>query len=162
MAVFYTLTKIHKPTITARPIISGCNGSTERMSSFVDTLLQLISKSEASYLKADMTDLINFIEKKKKKQSEEENFLVSIDPTSLYTNILQEEGIKIVCEADDNFHKNNPPIPTHYLGEMLRFSLKENSFQFNGKDYLPIHGTAMGTKMAVALHFLWQRLKDKF
>ena len=36
---FYTLTKIHKPTITARPIISGCDGPTERISSFVDTLL---------------------------------------------------------------------------------------------------------------------------
>ena len=29
-------------------------------------------------------------------------------------------------------------------------ALAENSFQFNGKNYLQIHGTAMGTKMAVA------------
>ena len=37
---FYTLTKFHKPTITGRPIyISGCDGPTERISSFVDTLL---------------------------------------------------------------------------------------------------------------------------
>ena len=48
---FYTLTKIHKPTITGRPIISGCDGPTERISSFVDTLLQPISKSQVSYLK---------------------------------------------------------------------------------------------------------------
>ena len=33
---------------------------------------------------------------------------------------------------------------------MLRLVLKENSFQFNGKNYLQVHGTAMGTKMAVA------------
>ena len=33
---------------------------------------------------------------------------------------------------------------------MLRLILKENSFQFNGKNYLQTHGTAMGTKMAVA------------
>ena len=33
---------------------------------------------------------------------------------------------------------------------MLSLILKENSFQFNGKDYLQTHGTAMGTKMAVA------------
>ena len=33
---------------------------------------------------------------------------------------------------------------------MLRLILKENSFQFNGKNYLQIYGTAMGTKMAVA------------
>ena len=37
---FYTLTKIHKPTPVGRPIISGCEGPTERISSFVDSLLQ--------------------------------------------------------------------------------------------------------------------------
>ena len=29
--VFYTLTKIHKPTPVGRPIISGCDGPTERI-----------------------------------------------------------------------------------------------------------------------------------
>ena len=58
---FYTLTKIHKPTLVGRPIISGCDGPTERTSSFVDTLLQHISKTQASYLK-DTTDFINFVE----------------------------------------------------------------------------------------------------
>ena len=33
---------------------------------------------------------------------------------------------------------------------MLCLILKENSFQFIGKNYLQTHGTAMGTKMAVA------------
>ena len=37
--VFYTLTKIHKPTPVGRPIMSGCDGPTERLSSFVDRLL---------------------------------------------------------------------------------------------------------------------------
>ena len=32
----------------------------------------------------------------------------------------------------------------------FKLILKENSFQFNGKHYLQTHGTAMGTKMAVA------------
>ena len=33
---------------------------------------------------------------------------------------------------------------------MLELILKENSFQFNGRNYHQTHGTAMGTKMAVA------------
>ena len=61
---FYILTKIHKPTLVRRPIISGCSGPTERISAFVDTLLHPISISQASYLK-DTTDFINFIEKTK-------------------------------------------------------------------------------------------------
>ena len=73
-----------------------------------------------------------------------------MDVTSLYTNIPQEEGITIVCNAYENFDANNPPIGTNFLREMLSLILKENSFQFIGKDYLQTHGTAMGTKMAVA------------
>ena len=73
-----------------------------------------------------------------------------MDVTSLYTNIPQEEGITTVCEAYEEFYQKNPPIPSKYLREMLSLILQENSFQFNGKDYLQTHGTAMGTKMAVA------------
>ena len=100
---------------------------------FVDTLLQPISKIRKSYLK-DITDFINFIENTKVKKR---TFLVSMDVTSLYTNIPQNEGIEIVCKAYENFYKYNPPIPTHYLRKMLRLILKENSFQFNGKHYEP-------------------------
>jgi len=143
---FYTLTKIHKANPVGRPIISGCEGPTERISSFVDSLLQPIAKLQNSYLK-DTTDFINFLEST---EVPENTILVSMDVTSLYTNIPQEEGIATVCNAYERFHNNEPPIPTHFLTDMLRLILQENSFQFNGKDYLQIHGTAMGTKMAVS------------
>ena len=144
--IFYTLTKIHKPTPVGRPIISGCDGPTEKLSSFVDKILQPIAQQQESYLK-DMTHFINFLEKTK---VPEDTILVSMDVTGLYTNIPQEEGIHIVCKACDAFYKTEPPIPTHLLQRALRLILTENSFQFNGRDYLQIHGTAMGTKMAVA------------
>ena len=51
---------------------------------------------------------------------------------------------------NDTFNKNNPPIPNKHLRELLDLILKENSFQFNGENYLQTHGTALGTKMAVA------------
>ena len=76
--------------------------------------------------------------------------LVSMDVISLYTNIPQEEGINIVCKTYETFHLNKPPIPILYLRDMLGLILKENSFHFNGKNYLQTHGTAMGTKMAVS------------
>ena len=59
--VFYTLTKIHKPTLVGRPIISGCSGSKERSSAFVDHIIQPIAQQHASYLK-DTTDFLNLIE----------------------------------------------------------------------------------------------------
>ena len=44
--VFYTLTKIHKPTLPGRPIISGSDGPTERISSFLDHILQPIAQAQ--------------------------------------------------------------------------------------------------------------------
>ena len=106
----------------------------------------MVDLSQASYLK-DTTDFLNFIEKTKLPKS---RILLSMDVTSLYTNIAQEEGITTVCEAYEEFYEDNPPIPSRYLREMPSLILQENSFQFNGKDYLQTQGTAMGTKTAVA------------
>ena len=84
-----------------------------------------------------------------------------MDFTTLYTNIPQEEGITTVCEAHEEFYEENPPIPTRYLREMLSLILEENSFQFSGKDYLQTHGTAMGTKMAVAFANIFMAKLEK-
>ena len=59
--IFYTLTKIHKLKPVERAIIAGCDGPTERISSFVDHLLQPIAMQQNSYIK-DTTDFINFVE----------------------------------------------------------------------------------------------------
>ena len=103
-------------------------------------------KEQQSYIK-DTTQFINFIEETKVPQNA---ILVSMDVTSLYTNIPQEEGITTICHAYDTFYTATPPIPTHYLREMLRLMLQENSFQFNGKDFLQTYGSTMGTKTAVS------------
>ena len=67
---------------------------------------------------------------------------VSKHATSLVT------WIHTVCRASETFYINEPPIPTQLLEQALRLILQENSFQFNGKNYLQTHGTAMGTRMA--------------
>ena len=147
LPVFYTLTKTHKVNLSSQPIISGCDSPTKSISAqFVDSLLQPIMKEQQSYIK-DTTQFLNFIEGTRVPQNA---ILVSMDVTSLYTNIPQEEGITTIGHAYDTFYTATPPIPTHYLREMLRLILQENSFQFNGKNFLQTHGTAMGTKTAVS------------
>ena len=44
--ILYTITKIHKPKAIGRPIIPGCDGPTERISSFLHTLLQPIAQKQ--------------------------------------------------------------------------------------------------------------------
>ena len=80
----------------------------------MDTLLQPIAQKQQSYVK-DTTAFISFLENKKIGQ---DTILVAMDVSSLYTNIAQEEGIRIVCKAYETFPKSDPPI-THYLREIL-------------------------------------------
>ena len=112
----------------------------------MNKLLQLIAKEQESYLK-DSTDFINYIERTRVPNNA---ILVSMDVTSLYTNIPQEEGIETVCNAYDSLYEGESPIQTQYLKGALELILQENSFQFTEKNYVVPHGTAMGTKMAVA------------
>ena len=114
-------------------------------SSFVDSLLQPIAKKQESYIK-DTTHFINFENTK----IPDKAILATLDVCSLYTNVPQEEGIKVICQYYEEYYQSKPPIPTSTLGELMRLILKENSFQFSGKHYLQTHGIAMGTKMAVA------------
>ena len=92
--------------------------SNRNISSFDNRLLQPIAIKQKSYLK-DTTDLINFIEKTK------------VSHNTILVSTL-EEGINTVCKAYNRFYNDNPPIPSHYLKEMLGLILKENLFQFNG------------------------------
>ena len=74
--------------------------------------------------------------------------LVSMDVTSLYTNIPHSNGIKACEEAWDERDIKDPPTQT--LVKLLTLVLKCNNFEFNGQHYLQVQGTAMGTKMAPA------------
>jgi len=132
----------------------GCWGRTERLSNFVDKLLQPIAQQPKSYLK-DTTNLINFIEGSKVLP---DTTLVALDVTSFYTNIPQEEGIITVCKAYERFHNYNPPIPSLYLKDMLCLILQENSFQFRGNNFFRTHGTAMGTKMPVFIFLILEHI----
>ena len=140
---FYTLTKIHKAIPVGRPIVSGSGGPTERISSFVDSLLQPIAQKQESYIK-DTTHFINFIENT---LLPEAAILATLDVCLLYTNIPQEEGIDIVCHFyEEHYHQSILPIPTQFLGDLImRLILTENSFKFNDKHYLQADGIEMGT-----------------
>ena len=121
MAVFYTLTKIHKPTPVGRPIISGCSGHTERISAFVDHLIQPIAQLQASYLN-DTTDFINFIERIKLPKSA---INVSMDVTIQKKKTHNERVLPLYALHRKNF--TNPPVPIRFLSEMLSLILLENS-----------------------------------
>ena len=77
------------------------------------------------------------------------DLLVCIDVKSLYTNIPHSEGLKACLQALLQGEENNPQQPpAEVLTELLEVVLKNNTFEFNDKQYKQLYGTAMGTRTA--------------
>ena len=140
---FYILPKIHKPGNPGRRIVSSNSHPTERISQFVDYHLQPLVHKLPSFVK-DTNDFLNKLLTIGNLPSN--SLLVTLDVSSLYTNIPHNEGIN----ACDHFLRTRPNnnTPTGTLCDLIRMILTMNNFSFNDNHYLQIHGTAMGTKMA--------------
>ena len=125
---FYILPKVHKPSNPGRPILSSNSHPTERISHFIDHHLQ---PNYHLMLKTLTIFSIN-------------SLLVTLDVSSLYTNIPHNEGIN----ACDHFLCTDPhnTIPTGTICDLIRMILTINNFTFNDSHYLQIHGTAMGKR----------------
>ena len=72
--------------------------------------------------------------------------LVTLDVTSLYTNIPNDEGIRAAEFALEDHRPFGKEPFNNSIIDLLRLVLTCNNFTFNGQDYLQVGGTAMGTK----------------
>ena len=73
-------------------------------------------------------------------------FLVTLDVSSLYTNILHEERIA-ACREFLNSQESQVPAMADIF-HLIQLVLSMNSFISNNTHYVQIYGTAMGTCMA--------------
>ena len=142
-ARFYLLPKIHKPGNPGRPIVSSNGAPTENISRYVDHYIQPLVAELPSYVR-DTTDFLNKLQRLPPLPPG--SLLVTLDVSSLYTNIPHDEGIAACEEALNSRNTQDPPTPD--LCNLIRLILTKNSFTFNGDYYLQQHGTAMGTRMA--------------
>ena len=98
-----------------------------------------------SYLK-DTTHLLKIIENLGSIQKD--CLLFSLDVKSLYTVLPNKEGIQ-ACSNALNASRIGPQKPTNKsITHLLTYFLTMNNFVFNGKHYLQVGGTAMGTRLA--------------
>ena len=147
---FYLLPKIHKETIPGRPIVSANGLPTEKISEFIDFHLRPFFENLPSHIK-DTTD---YLKKMENLTIPENTTLVTMDVTSLYTNIPHDDGIAACRKIWEQ--RTDQELLTECLVEMLTLVLKNNNFTFDGNHYLQINGTAMGTKMHPPMPtFLW-------
>ena len=74
--------------------------------------------------------------------------LYTLNITSLYTNILHNKGAQSIKEFLAIHRDTNALAHNMYTIELLEVVLTNNYFNFNGKHYHQLSGTAMGTKLA--------------
>ena len=87
---FYTLPKINKINNPGQPIVNSIGSITEKISPYVDENIKHLPKLVPSYIK-DTGHFLNII---KDIHIEEKDLLVTMDVSSLYTNIKHEDGIE--------------------------------------------------------------------
>ena len=119
---FYLLPKIHEPNNPGRPIVNSIGSVTEKISAFVDNHLRKFTPRIPSYVK----DTTHFINITKNICLEPDDFLVTIDVSSLYTNIPDTEGIATI----------NKMMEERCTDTLLKVFISNLTYQVLTKNYL--------------------------
>lgn len=139
---FYLLPKIHKKDNPGRPIVAGIGTVTEYLSRYVYLIISIISPSFPSYIKDTnpfLSDILDF-------NIPSNSLLVTMDVASLYTNILHADGIRAALNvySEASFDKL---VDNSTLSTLLQLILELHNFEFDGRHYVQISGTSMGTRV---------------
>ena len=142
----YGLPKLHKPGIPMRPIVSFCGSPTYQLSKYLTTILQPLT--DKSRRKLQSTE--NFIDAIKTVQIPDDYKLVSFDVKSLFTSI----PLQLALHCTETAIQQSTvklPLPTEDIMDLLNICLTSTYFQYNGKHYKQLHGTAMGSPVSVVV-----------
>ena len=138
----YLLPKIHKKAIPGRSICISVNHPTAKISKFVDEHIKQYEPGTKSYIR-DTQDFISKITSLG--EIPDGATLANLDVTSLYTNILNQEGILAVTDhMRRDFAKG--PI-ANYILDLLKLALHNMYFECNNEYFLQTGGTAIGTAL---------------
>ena len=135
---FYLKPKLHKECVPGRPVISSVNCHTSKKSEYADYHVQPIVR-EIPHVK-DAGDLLRKINAAE--FIPDNSYIVSLDVKSLYTSILNTEGIKAVKKSLDNHPKQT--VTTKVITTFLALILTSDNFIFNSRNYLQTKGCTMG------------------
>ena len=138
--VFYTLTKIHKPNPVGRPIISGCEGPTERISSFVENIKQFKRKLRARGYPGNLSEKIlsefKFSERPSALQNKQKThkrilpFVTEYRPSvPNLKNILMAKWHLIQNQPVLREIFKDPPILSYRKGRSLKDNSSEPNFE---------------------------------
>ena len=99
-------------------------------------------------MKSNIKDSIHYLNKSKR-TVKSGTIIVTFDVSSLYTSIPHDLGIEALTYYLRTFnHTIDSRFNINFILEATNFILKNNTFIFNGDNFLQLMGTAMGTIFA--------------
>ena len=153
----HRLPKLHKSNIPMLPIVSFCGSPTYELSKYLTTILKLLTNESRHKLQSTET----FIDPIKTVQITDDYELVSFDVKSLLTSIPLQLALDCTATAMKN-STTKLPLPTDDLMDLLNLCLTSTYFQYNGKHYKQLHGTAMGSPVSVVVaEIVMQNIKEQ-
>ena len=117
-----------------------------QLSRYLTTILQPLT--DKSRRKLQYTE--NFIDAIKTVQIPDDYKLVSFDMKSLLTSI----PLQLALQCTETAIQQSTvklPLPTEDIMDLLNLCLTSTYFQYNGKHYKQLHGTAMGSPVSVVV-----------
>ena len=142
-ARFYGQTKIHKPGVPMRLMVSYSCSTLHSLNKYIDNILKPDVKYENNRVKSPTT-FSNYI---RNVPVENDNIMVSFDVTSLYTNIPIIDMLNIIkyyVNNDDQFTRKTT-IPQDKFLDLPNLVLTTTWYTFYSQFYQQTDGVEMGS-----------------
>ena len=131
-----------------RPIVSFCGSPTYQLSKHLAKTLKPLT--DASDHKLQSTE--NFIDAIKTVQIPNNHRRVSFGVKSLFTSIPLQLALDCTGTLLQHTANDTPlPLPNDKTMDLLKLCLESTFFQYNGRHYKQLHGTAMGSPVSVVV-----------
>ena len=149
MPLLYRLTKVHKPGVPLRPIVSFVSSPTYELSKFLAGLLAPIVGLTSSNIRNSRA----FVEFIRSQTIPKEEILVSFDVVSLFTCIPTNLAVQVAhrkLESDASLPKRTS-LSVNNITDLVSLCLDATFLSFRGKMYQQVHGTAMGSLVSAVV-----------
>jgi len=142
----YGLPKIHKEGFPLRIVVSSIGSPTYDMARYLHEILNSSIKKPASNIK----DSWSFVKKINKIMIDSDEILISLDATSLFTNIPKELVMSGIRGRWNDIKNATKMSLTQFL-DAIELVLSSTCFKFDGKFYEQTYGSPMGSPLSPIL-----------
>ncbi|XP_013773626.1 uncharacterized protein LOC106458646 [Limulus polyphemus] len=146
---FYGLSKVHKPNIPLRPIVSIINSPCHQLATFLVPILSPL-RGNTEHRIQNSTD---FIGQLGKLHIRSQDILGNFDVTYLFTNVPASETLQITRQRllIDNSLPHRTDMKIVAFMELTTICLQSTYFQYNEELYKQTDGLAMGSSRSSIL-----------